>query len=369
MRAATPALTRRRFLMTSIGTAAGATAFARAQRTGSARSARAATLEAQLRELPLADKVAQLFMFEARGTSMTASYAERLAVERPGGVLFVAPNVGPIEDLAPFVQAIRQSNPAFPPLIAVDQEGGPVTRIPGDPNPGATELGQEGDTAVRQAARNRAAYLRSFGFDINFAPVADVAYSPNSVMADRSFGDDPDLVAEKVAATVDGANSTRLISAAKHFPGHGRTPQDSHEAIPEVAVSLDEWRKTDALPFRAAIEAGVGTVMLGHVRYDRWDDLPTSMSKVAVEVLRRDLGFDGVVVTDDLGMGALATWDPFVVVDRALEAGVDLLLYADPPAPPLDLVDHVRARIERGELPEARIDASLRRLARLRARE
>ncbi len=218
-------------------------------------------------------------------------------------------------------------------------------------------------------ARDRAAYLRSFGFDINFSPVADVAHSPNSVMVDRSFGDDPALVAEKVAATVDGMNETRLIGAAKHFPGHGRTPQDSHAAIPEVDISLDEWRKTDALPFRAAIEAGVGSVMLGHLRYGRWDDLPASMSKVAVEVLRRELGFDGVVVTDDLGMGALAEWDPFEVVDRALAADIDLLLYADPPAPPLDLVNHVRARIERGEIPEARIDASLRRLARLRARE
>ncbi|MDP9359252.1 MAG: hypothetical protein M3R02_29000, partial [Chloroflexota bacterium] len=301
--------------------------------------------------------------------SMTASYAERLTAERPGGVLFVAPNVGPIEDLAPFVQAIRQSNSAFPPLIAVDQEGGPVTRIPGDPNPGAVELGQEQDAAVRQVARDRAAYLRSFGFDINFSPVADVAHSPNSVMVDRSFGDDPALVAEKVAATVDGMNETRLIGAAKHFPGHGRTPQDSHAAIPEVDISPDEWRKTDALPFRAAIEAGVGSVMLGHLRYGRWDDLPASMSKVAVEVLRRELGFDGVVVTDDLGMGALVEWDPFEVVDRALAADIDLLLYADPPAPPLDLVNHVRARIERGEIPEARIDASLRRLARLRARE
>ncbi len=308
-------------------------------------------------------------MFEARGTSMTASYAERLTAERPGGVLFVAPNVGPIEDLAPFVQAIRQSNPAFPPLIAVDQEGGPVTRIPGDPSSGATELGREGDAAVRQAARDRSVYLRSFGFDINFSPVADVAYSPNSVMADRSFGDDPELVAEKVAATVDGMNATRLIGAAKHFPGHGRTPQDSHLAIPEVDISLDEWRRTDALPFLAAIEAGVSSVMLGHLRYGRWDDVPASMSKVAVDVLRDDLGFDGVVVTDDLGMDALAEWDPFEVVDLALDAGVDLLLYADPPAPPIELVDHVRARVERGEIPEGRIDASLRRLAHLRARE
>ena len=367
MRAATSRLTRRRFLGTSLG-AASASLF-RAPRPGMARVARAATLEAQLRDLPLFDKVAQLFMFEARGTSMTGSYAERLVVERPGGVLFVAPNVGPIEDLAPFVKAIRESNPALPPLIAVDQEGGPVTRVPGDPSPGAVELGQEPDVTVHQAAEDRAAYLRSFGFDINFAPVADVAYAPDSVMAGRSFGDDPVLVAEKVAATVEGVNGTRLLSAAKHFPGHGRTSQDSHAAIPEVDISLDEWRQSDALPFRAAIEARVETVMLGHLRYLQWDDAPTSLSKVAVEVLRRDLGFDGVVVTDDLGMGALADLDPFDVVDRALAAGVDLLLYADPPAPPLELIEHVRARIERGEIPEGRIDASLSRLARLRARE
>jgi beta-N-acetylhexosaminidase len=185
-------------------------------------------------------------------------------------------------------------------------------------------------------------------------------------MVYRSFGSDPAAVAAKVAAVVAGSRRTRLLSAAKHFPGHGRTPLDSHLALPEVELSFNDWLKTDALPFRAAVEAGVPLVMLGHLRFRHWDDAPTSLSKPTVDVLRDVLGFGGVVVTDDLGMAALAGLDPFAVVDQAIAAGVDLLLYATPTAPPEELIAHLRRRVEAGEVPLARLDESVRRVLRLK---
>lgn len=328
-------------------------------------------METRLLSLPLRAKVAQLFVFEVNGTAMTDAYAARLRATKPGGVIFVGANISAAADLAAFVRAIHETNPTMPPLVAVDQEGGPVTRVPGDPAPDPATMGQLPAGEARTAAEARATFLRGFGFDVNFAPVADVAYTPDSFMAGRSYGSDPEAVARTVAAVVAGQNRTRIIGSAKHFPGHGRTPLDSHLALPELDLSLDEWRETDAEPFRAAIAAGVRSVMLGHLRFPNWpgwDDAAASFSPVAVDLLRDELGFAGVVITDDLGMDALAAWDPLEVVDRALAADVDVLLYVRPPLTDEALIGHVVARVERGELPEARIDRSLRRLARVRWR-
>lgn len=336
------------------------------QRPPLARAQEDARIEEILVNLPLNDKVAQMFMFEARGTTMTDSYAERLAAERPGGVIFVKPNIANLADVGPFVDAIHASNPSVPPLIGIDQEGGPVTRLPDDPAPSAPELGLWADEDVVNAAEARALYLRDFRFDVNFAPVADIAYDESSSMIGRTFGADPWTVAAKVAAMVQGSRRTRLLNAAKHFPGHGRTDLDSHVALPEVDVSLDEWFASDAVPFQAAVNAGVQMVMLGHLRYTRWDEAPTSLSKPTVDLLRLGLGFGGVVVTDDLGMAALADFDPFTTVDQAIYAGIDLLLYATPTANPLDLIAHLRWRVESGVIPIARIDDSVRRLLRLK---
>lgn len=337
---------------------------------GAAPEIELSSLQRRLLALPLRDRVAQLFVFEAVGTEMTPAYEERLVATKPGGVLFVGPNIGTPDQLAGFVAAIHATNPSLPPLVTVDQEGGPVTRVPGDPVPGAAVLGQETDQAVEDAVRVRSTLLDDYGFDVNFAPVADVAFDGSSSMVDRSFGSDPDVVARKVAAVVAGTRGTNVIGAAKHFPGHGRTTLDSHYALPRLDVSYEEWLATDALPFKAAIAAGVPAIMLGHLVFSGWEgwgDDAASFSPVAVRTLRRDLGFGGVIVTDDLGMDALSRWNPFEVVDRAIDSGVDVLLYAQPPAPDADLIGHVVARVEAGEITEDRIAASLLRLARMRS--
>jgi beta-N-acetylhexosaminidase len=314
------------------------------------------------------EKAAQFFVVGAAGTSMSPGFRDLICDLQPGGVIFVAANIGPPDQLRAFVKEVHRTNRTIPPLVAIDQEGGPVVRIPGDPAPGAVELGKATDKAVRQKARQRAEFLAGFGFDVNFAPVADVAYKPTSFMASRSFGADPETVASKVHDFVRGSRSGGLAGAAKHFPGHGRTPLDSHATLPEVKLSLHGWKKTDSRPFAAAVAAGVEIVMIGHLRYPKWEDAPTSLSRVAVRTLRQELDFGGIVVTDDLGMGALRGIDPFEVVDRAIDAGVDLLLYASAPVPVADLMRHLRRRIERGDFSEKRIKASLRRILTLKSR-
>jgi beta-N-acetylhexosaminidase len=329
---------------------------------------RAAELLARdlLKEIPLSERIGQLFFFEARGQVMSPGYQADLTNVKPGGVLLVTANVSTQAGLTQFVSDIHASNTIIPPFVCIDQEGGPVTRLQGDPAPGAVQMGLMDDASVTEFAKERATFLETFGIDVNFAPVADVAYDASSTMATRSFGSDPKSVAEKVAATVKGSRSGGVIGAAKHFPGHGRTTVDSHEVIPEIDVPWDEWLKTDAVPFESAIKAKVEMIMLGHLRYDRIDYRPMSLSKVAVRALENDLGFGGVMVTDDLGMGALAAWDPFNKVSQAIDAGVDVMLYGSPPTGWTPLIDHVNQLVTDGIVTRQEINRRVEKIVALK---
>lgn len=301
-------------------------------------------------------------MFSISGTVLSSEDEARLRMLKPAGVILVGGNFGPPEEVRALVDAIHATNPELPPLIALDQEGGIVSRIADDPAPDAPTMAQYPATEISALAQARAEKLAAYGFDVNFAPVADVAFSPDSFMAGRAFGDDPRVVAEDVAAYLGGVASTGVLHGVKHFPGHGRVAVDSHEALAVLDVETATWWEEDALPFRVAVEAGVPMVMLGHLAVSGWDELPASLSPEAVRVLRQDLGFTGVVVSDDLGMGALAAWTPFEIVDLAVAAGNDLLIFVVASVEPEALVDHLTARVESGDIPPEQVAASVARL-------
>jgi len=321
-----------------------------------------------IKDLSLEARIGQLFFFEARGQMMSPGYLNDLTTVKPGGVILVAANVTTQAGLTKFIADIHATNTEIPPFVCIDQEGGPVTRLQGDPAPGAVQLGKLDDATVTEYAKERATFLEAFGIDVNFAPVADVAYKATSTMAARSFGSDPKSVAEKVAATVRGSRSGGVIGAAKHFPGHGRTSADSHKVIPEIDVPWDEWLKTDAVPFESAIKAKVEMIMLGHLRYDRIDYRPMSLSKVAVRALQNDLGFGGVTVTDDLGMGALADMDPFDKVSQAVDAGVDVMLYNSPAPGWAAMIDHVNMMVANGLVDRQEINRRIEKVVALKIR-
>ena len=319
-------------------------------------------VEDVLARLTLRQLVARMFIFPVSGPALTVDEAAWLAELQPGGVILVERNFGTPEDVHALTAAIHRSSPALPPLISLDQEGGVVTRLRDDPAPDAPTLGALALEDIGALARQRAELLAAYGFDLNFAPVADVAFSPDSFMTGRTFGSDPEWVADCVVAYLDGVRATPVIHCVKHFPGHGRVQVDSHQALPVLDVDPDAWASADALPFAAAVAAGTPMVMMGHLAVPMWDSLPASLSPVAVSVLREELGFDGAIVTDDLHMGALDNWQPLEIVDLAMAAGVDLLLYVDLPDEPDALVDHVVSRVAQGEISEARILESARRI-------
>jgi beta-N-acetylhexosaminidase len=246
-----------------------------------------------------------------------------------GGFILMGGNIpGSEAELRALTEALTV-DPALPPLIAVDQEGGLVSRLHGDDFPASTSLKDGSDADVAAAFAARASLVARAGISVNFGTVADVTADPQSFIAGRALGTDPAGAGEHVAAAT-AAQEPFLASTLKHFPGHGAAPGDSHSSIPSTEMTLDDWRATDAVPFIDGIDAGASLVMLGHLSYTAVDPLPATLSPVWHGVLRDDLDFDGVTVTDDLGMllssGIPEYSDPVRNAVLSVAAGNDLVL-------------------------------------------
>jgi beta-N-acetylhexosaminidase len=199
------------------------------------------------------------------------------------------------------------------------------------------------------------------GINTNFAPVVDTGFG--AAIGNRSYGEDHELVARMGAAAVEGFERAGVISAAKHFPNHGPATSDSHAGLPVIRHDAKTLRSYDLPPFEAAVDAGVPMVMVGHLLYPAIDPHnPASLSRDAVGVLRRDLGFDGVIVTDDLAMaGANGSGTPAEAAVQAVQAGVDLFIVSSPQQQ-ADAYDAVVGAVKSGEIPRSRIQKSVERL-------
>ncbi|GGO88751.1 glycoside hydrolase family 3 protein [Wenjunlia tyrosinilytica] len=374
----------------SAATAAGAgPAFAAA----GGHRAKAAAL---VRRMSLEEKVGQLFVMRVYGASATrpapedvaanqqeigvADAAELIAKYHVGGIIYFAwaHNTHDPHQIADLSNGIQKAGltgrTPIPLLISTDQEQGAVARIgsPATLFPGGMALGAAGSTgAARSAALVAGSELAAMGVNQNYAPVADVNVNPaNPVINVRSFGADPKAVASLVGAQVDGYQRAGLASTAKHFPGHGDTGTDSHYDLPVINHSLEEWNRVDAPPFRAAVAHRIDSIMTAHILVPALDpsgDPATLSGPILTGVLRRQLGYNGVVVTDSLGMaGVRQKYGDDRVPVLALKAGADQLLNP----PDLDVAwNAVLAAVRSGELTERRLDISLTRILELKLRK
>ena len=288
-----------------------------------------------------------------------------------GSVCLFGSNVGTDGDLARLTADLHARSPHL--LVATDEEGGDVTRLhhaDGSPYPGNAALGAVDDVGLTElVARAIGAELRAAGVDLDLAPVVDIASDPrNPVVGVRSFGADPGLVSRHAAAYVAGLQSAGVGACVKHFPGHGDTAVDSHHALPVVAASPATLRERELVPFAAAVAAGTLAVMAGHLLLPALDRrLPATVSPTVVAVLRDELGFDGLLVSDALDMrGAGRLGDVPAIAVRALAAGCDLVcLGADKDAElHLAVVAAVVDAVRSGVLPETRLVAAAGRVER-----
>lgn len=272
-----------------------------------------------------------------------------------GGVILFARNCPSLETVLSLTAAARKLDPDI--LVMVDHEGGRVHRLPPPFTrfPPAATVGRSGDPRLAAAvARAMARELRAAGFDSGLAPVLDCRLNAaNTVIGDRAFGTAPNAVAACGVAVIEAMRSEGLLPVAKHFPGHGRPSLDSHLALPEVDATLGDLEHGDLVPFRAALGAACPAVMVAHVRYRALDPaLPASLSSEVIDgLLRRRLGFSGLVLSDDLEMAAVSSaWGVAGAARRFLAAGGDLALVCASAEARDDAIAGIRADIDRGVL-------------------
>ena len=318
------------------------------------------------------DMVGQMFVVSVGGTEPDY-YIEKMVRKRNiGGVLLFGFNMKSEQQVSSLTESLQKlsmdTKPAVPLFVGVDQEGGEIASAPWvSPQPAAAEIGARGDPAEAKAAAEKIGDdLKRAGVNTDFAPVADTGFG--AAIGNRSFGEDPQLVSGMVEASVKGFDSAGVVASAKHFPNHGPAPSDSHVSLPVIQHDAATVKNYDLPPFQAAIKAGVPMVMVGHLVYPAIDpDKPASLSPKAIGMLREDLGFNGVVVTDDLSMeGANGGKPPAGAAVEAVKAGADLLIISSPPEEQAAAYDAVVSAVESGEIPEKRIRESVERILKVK---
>ena len=313
--------------------------------------------------MTLDEKIRSMFMIHIGGTN-AAGFEATAASNDLAGFILMGDNIPePAAGLANMTSSMSAES-GLPLLIGIDQEGGIVRRIDTDHAASAEELRYLPPEAARAAFASRGALLDGLGVSMNFGIVADVTGDPSSFIFERSMGATGTDAAARVAQAVAG-ESGLVWSTLKHFPGHGVSPGDSHSSIPTTAIGLDEWRTTHALPFIAGIDAGAEVVMMGHLQFDAVDAKPATLSPLWHEVLRTDLGFEGLIITDDLSMlersGRPDLSNQASNAIAAIAAGNTILLYVGG----VDLAGvtaAVHAAVDAGTLSEALIDDAAHRL-------
>lgn len=355
---------------------------------GAAPADTAAEIVAGLTDEELVGQVLMPFVFGDHATEVTADAtaanlayaqvatgAELVEKYRLGGVILL-PHGGPSEtnltspaQVRELTAGLQAASPQLPLLIGIDQEYGVVARLTDGVTglPSAMAAGAAGDPALTEAAwQVVGAELAALGINVNFAPVADVlGPAHGGVIGSRSYGSDPEAVADQVGAAVRGLRTGGVVATLKHFPGHGATSVDSHHDLPVLEASRDELDRRDLRPFAAGVAAGAGMVMPGHLDVPALDPgMPATFSRAVVtDLLRDELGFTGVVVTDALNMAPARRWSAGEAAVRALLAGNDLLLM------PPDLAgayDGVLAALRDGTLPRDHLVAAVTRIVTLK---
>lgn len=322
--------------------------------------------------LSVEQRAGQAMAIAFHGPSVTSAVEEMIRTRGVGGIVLRAenaPNAAALARISADLQRIAAEAKIPPLFLALDQEGGSIARVASGMTVFTSQMGLAATpdpvASVQRAATITAGELRANGINWNFAPVADVNNEPlNPIIGNRSYGSDTQRVSALVAAAVRAYAAAGLLCCAKHFPGHGAATVDSHLALPIIDVDRARLDRVELPPFRAAIAAGVPAIMLAHLivpALDPTPSLPASLSRrITTDLLRRELGFAGLAVTDDLEMGALASIGEAAAGERAIEAGADFVLFRFDEAAQRDGHRLISVAIRNGSLPN--FDVTLNRL-------
>ncbi|MEK8129161.1 beta-N-acetylhexosaminidase [Paenibacillus filicis] len=321
------------------------------------------------------EKIGQLVLIGLDGQKLDKQGASFIKDRHIGGVILYKRNIASLSQTFELVRELKTANSGQPlPLwISVDQEGGAVSRLPAEfaALPDNARIGAlKNPQLARTIGELLGEELHVLGMNMDFAPVLDVNNNPsNPVIGPRSYGPDAKVVADLGVQAMEGIASRHTVPVVKHFPGHGDTATDSHVELPIVRKSLDELRQLELIPFRQAISGGADAVMVAHLLLPGLDEHnPSSMSpRIVTGLLREELGFQGVVITDDLTMGAIANQRGIgEAAVNAVQAGADIVMIAHGYDLALQAVEALKREVAAGRLTEERLNASVRRIAALK---
>ena len=335
------------------------------------------TISEAIEHMTVEEKVGQMIMMDFRKnpddsgmTVLSEDVAQKIADYHLGGVILFAENLDTAEQTKQLV-ADMQKAADMPLLIGIDEEGGMVSRldksqIPHTSIPNAKDM--NGDTAQAEAAgKEIGSVLSELGINVDFAPIADIHTNPeNTVIGDRAYGTDAQTVSDMAAAFTKGLESEGVSATAKHFPGHGDTGTDSHDGMAVSEHDLQRLQEVEFVPFRRLAEEGIDLMMVGHITMPNVTDdgLPASLSKEAIDSLREELDYEGIVITDAMNMGAIVEYYPDgEAAVKAVEAGVDIVLM---PADLDDAYNSLCEAVQTGEISENRLDESVERILSLK---
>jgi len=323
----------------------------------------------------LREKIGQMFLIGCPSEALTRDEQLLIAEYQFGGFILFKRNCAAPAQLAQLCRDLWHSAVEIPPFIAIDQEGGRVHRLP-EPFthfPAAERIGEKRNADLaRRLGRASAEELKLVGINLNFAPVLDVNSNPaNPVIGDRAFGANPMQVIEISSAWTQGLRDGGIIPCGKHFPGHGETDKDSHFESPIVRKTLDELQTVELPPFAHACRSGIESLMTAHVLYPALDaKFPATLSEsIVTGLLRHQLGYRGVVFSDDMEMKAIsANYSVEAATLRAVQAGVNVLLYCQEMEKALRAFEFLCNEVERQPVVRARVEESYRRITELKRR-
>lgn len=327
-----------------------------------------------LDNMTLDEKIGQMMIVFYNSSKVDDNLRSALNDVKPGGFILFKDNITTYEDTLTFIKEVKATSD-IPMFISIDQEGGNVQRLLALQDmevsniPYMNYVGKTEDCEIAyDIGKTIAEELRVFGINMDFAPVIDVYSNPNNtVIGKRSFGNSSELVSKMGISLASGLLDSGVIPVYKHFPGHGNTSVDSHVSLPVVNKSKEELLELDLVPFKDAIEKGASVIMIGHLSVPSitGDNTPASLSKPLItDFLKAELGYDGLVITDALNMGALTNYySQEEIYVKAIEAGVDILLM---PSSSRKALVAVKNAVGEGVISEERIDESVRKILKLK---
>ena len=327
----------------------------------------------KINSMTLDEKIGQMIITGFDGSEYNDDMDRLINEYKVGGVILFARNIEDSSQMIELTRALQENNNNIPLFISIDEEGGRVSRLPDDIEkfPAAFDIGLiNNDQTAYENGKEIGYTLKRLGINLDYAPVLDIySNENNTVIGDRAFSKEESIVSTMGIATMEGIEDADIIPVVKHFPGHGDTEVDSHYGLPIVYKTLEELRNFEFIPFVKAIESGCDVIMVSHIILNEVDSSnPASLSKIVIsDLLRKDLEFDKVVITDDMSMGAITS---IMSIEEAciksIEAGCDILLLGNAYEEIEQVINSIKLKLYNGEISEEQINKSVKRILELK---